>query len=31
MIGRKQADEAFVEFARGSSARLQQAAYLLTC
>jgi len=28
--GRRQADEEFVEFARGSSARLQQAAYLLT-
>lgn len=27
---RRQADEEFVEFARGSSARLQQAAYLLT-
>jgi len=30
VTGRKQADEAFVEFARGSSARLQHAAYLLT-
>jgi RNA polymerase sigma-70 factor (sigma-E family) len=28
--GRQQADEKFVEFAKGSSARLQQAAYLLT-
>lgn len=30
MSGRQQADEKFVEFAKGGSARLQQAAYLLT-
>jgi RNA polymerase sigma-70 factor (sigma-E family) len=30
MSGRRQSDAKFVEFAQGSSARLQQAAYLLT-